>query len=150
MIEKTADTLKTPSSAFLIALGTNFIFINISEIFRYFVFVMPMMREAFPQVENVAPMDVPVFMVWGVWMTILLVSTVTIIWLVLDRFGDTITNAVLGGTLVWATIFVLLWLGLYNMNLATPPVIMTALPLAWAQLVISGLITLWARRRFHA
>ena len=48
------------------ALIVNFIWINASEVFRYFAFVMPMMREAFPMVPNVAPMNLPVFMIWGV------------------------------------------------------------------------------------
>jgi hypothetical protein len=48
-----------------LALLINFLWINTSEVFRYFAFVMPMMRDAFPNVPDVAPMNVPVFLIWA-------------------------------------------------------------------------------------
>ena len=54
------------------AILINFVWINASEIFRYFVFVMPMMRDAFPSVPDVAPMNLAVFMVWGLWDCVLI------------------------------------------------------------------------------
>ena len=52
------------SKEFLTALIVNFIWINLSEVFRYFVFVMPMMRDAFPNVIDVAPMSIQIFFIW--------------------------------------------------------------------------------------
>ncbi|NOY42989.1 MAG: hypothetical protein GXP26_14285 [Planctomycetes bacterium] len=47
------------------------IWVNVSEVFRYFAIVMPAMRRDLAAIPNVAPMNWPVFAVWGVWDTIL-------------------------------------------------------------------------------
>ena len=129
--------------AFWTALLANAIWINASEIFRYFVFVMPMMREAFPQIDDVAPMNFGVFMIWGAWDTLLLFAATGVTWLMLVQFGSGIRNAVLAGTAVWAGIFGILWLGLFNMNLATGAVLAVALPLAWLEMVVAALLVRW-------
>jgi hypothetical protein len=51
------------------------VWINASEIFRYFTLVMPMTRETLATVPNVAPMNLPVFLVWGLWDTLLVVMS---------------------------------------------------------------------------
>lgn len=127
-------------------LGLNFLWINASEVFRYFAFVMPMMREAFPALPDVAPMNLPVFLVWGIWDTVLILAATFLSWLMLERFGNSVRTALAAGTLIWATVFVILWLGLYNMNLATVPVVLTALPLAWIEMVVAALIVRRARQ----
>ena len=116
------------------------LWINASEVFRYFVFVMPMMRETLSNVADVAPMNLPVFLIWGIWDTILLIAVTGFVWLYLERFGWTIVNALLAGSLIWLAIFGILWLGLYNMNLATPAILAIALPLSWLELIIAALI----------
>ncbi len=40
------------SAPFTVALIVNFVWINAPEVFRYFAFVMPMMREAFPMCQT--------------------------------------------------------------------------------------------------
>jgi len=128
---------------FTMALIVNFIWINISEVFRYFVFVMPMMREAFPMVPDVAPMSLPVFMIWGVWDTILVLTATFLPWMAMKAFGASVLRAVLCGTGVWMSVFVILWLGLYNMNMATAGVLSIALPMAWGEMVVAALIVRW-------
>jgi len=39
--------------------------------------------------------------------------------------------------------FLLFWLGLYNMRLTTLAVAAIALPLAWLEMVIAAMLTLW-------
>ena len=129
--------LKSP---LLIALVINFIWINGSEVFRYFAFVMPMMREAFPSVPDVAPMNILVFLIWGIWDTILVLSATFIPWLVMGNLGASLRRAILAGTGVWLTVFVILWLGLFNMNLATLEVLVIALPLAWIEMVVASIV----------
>lgn len=133
-----------PVRAFLVALGLNAIWINASEVFRYFVFVMPMMRAALPNVGNVAPMNVPVFLVWGLWDTILLVfsTLVTTLWLIV--FGSGFRQAVLAGIALWAGIFGIFWIAMLNMNLAPPAIAALALPLALVEMIVAALITRWA------
>ena len=90
-----------------------------AEIFRYLFFVMPMMRSTLVEIENVAPMNLPVFLLWGIWDTILVLAITFFSWLYLDRFGFNKINSIIAGTYFWLAVFIILWLGLLNMNLAT-------------------------------
>lgn len=130
-------------SPLTLALIVNFVWINASEVFRYFAFVMPKMREAFPMVPDIAPMTLPVFMIWGVWDMILVLTATFFPWMAMKIFTPSAGRAVLYGTGVWMSVFVILWLGLYNMNLATVGVLAIALPLAWIEMVIAALIVWW-------
>lgn len=130
-----------------LAIVLNLIWINASEVFRYFVFVMPMMRDALSMVPKVAPMNLQVFLVWGLWDTILVVAVCTIAWLAFDKFGFQIRTVLMTATGIWGTIFVILWLGLMNMNLATPEILLVALPLAWLEMLIAALIVRWSMNR---
>lgn len=121
----------------------NFLWINASEVFRYFAFVMPMMRDAFPMLPGIAPMNMGVFLIWGLWDTILVITATLLPWLAMKAFGADMLRAIAYGTGVWLAVFVILWLGLYNMNLATPGVLAVALPLAWLEMVVASLIVWW-------
>lgn len=134
------------SRAFWLTLLINAIWINVSEIFRYFVFVMPMLRDSFPQLENVAPMDLIIFARWAVWDTILLFAVTGFIWVALERFGRDVRNALIAATAVWLAIFGILWLGLMNMNLATLEISAIALALSWVELAVAGLIVNYGMR----
>ena len=125
------------------ALIVNFCWINLSEVFRYFALVMPMMRDALPMIPDVAPMNLGVFMIWGVWDTILVAAATLIPWLALNVLGGTLRNALLAGTGVWLAVFVIFWLGTYNMNLTTPATVITALPLAWFEMAVAALVVWW-------
>ncbi|MCI4643264.1 MAG: hypothetical protein MRY64_00595 [Hyphomonadaceae bacterium] len=137
-----------PTRAFLITLAINAVWINVSEVFRYFVFVMGSMRRALPELEGVAPMNFGVFLVWGVWDTILLIFVTGFVWLWLERFGYGVKQALVAATLFWAGVFGILWIGIYNMNLADLSVLATALPLAWLEMAVAGLIVTWGLQRF--
>jgi hypothetical protein len=143
MSSTTPIKAKFPTGLFMRAFLINTLWINASEVFRYFAFVMPMMRKALPSVENVAPMNVSVFAIWGGWDTILVTIVTLFVWLFLERFGYSLRNATIGGMLCWMSIFVILWLGLFNMNLATPKILAVALPLALFELLIAAYIVNW-------
>jgi hypothetical protein len=91
------DPLSPPMRTALIA---SFLWLNLSEVFRYFVFVMPMTRATMAQVTDPAPMNVPVFLVWGAWDTLLFVCASLVIWLIFERFGGGLANVLRAGTLV--------------------------------------------------
>ena len=132
-----------PIRQLAMALVINTVWINVSEVFRYFAFVMPMMRSALPGVENAAPMNWGVFAIWGAWDTILVFCATGFFWLFLDRFGLGFKNAMLAGTMFWLSVFVILWLGVYNMNLATPMVLAIALTLALLEMLVAAAVVNW-------
>jgi hypothetical protein len=123
--------------SFYLVLLAAYVWINVSEVFRYFAFVMPMTRVAMSAVPDVAPMSMLIFLIWGFWDTLLFAVVAFIAWLFYEKFGDGIPNALAAGTLLWAAIFCILWLGLYNMNLTVARVPLTALPLAWIEMVVA-------------
>jgi hypothetical protein len=135
------------SHGFFRALVANFIWVNASEVLRYFLVLRDMMKAAFPQIPGIAPMNIPVFLSWGVWDTIVLCSVSGFAWLYLDRYGNNLRNAIVAGSIVWLSIFVTLWLGLFNMNLATPGIVAAMLPWAWVEMVVAALIVLHFRRQ---
>lgn len=128
------------------ALFLTYLWINASEIFRYFVFVMPMTRSAMPQVANAAPMSLPVFLVWGLWDTLLFASVSVFIWLYLERFRGGVRSILEIGTLLWAAIFGIFWLATWNMNMTSASVPLVALPFAWLEMVIAAAILEWGWR----
>lgn len=125
------------------------LWVNLSEVFRYFAFVMPMMRETLAVVPNVAPMNWSVFMVWGLWDTLLVFMTVLLYWLYSAQFGASYQSAMIAGTLNWVFFFVLFWLGMFNMNLTQPSIVAIALPLAWLECIIAAVIALKCFEHFE-
>jgi hypothetical protein len=116
------------------------LWVNLSEVFRYFIFVMPMTRESLSMVPGVAPMNWMVFALWGLWDTLLVVMIMTVCWLHSERFGHSLRASVWAGTICWAFLFVLFWGAMLNMRLAQPQTAAIALPLAWLEQVIACVI----------
>lgn len=126
------------------------IWINASEVFRYFVIVMPETREYLQMVPNVAAMDLGIFAIWGLWDTLLTLSVVFTFWLVANAFGNHLRSVFLAGTAFWVFFFVLFWLGQFNMGLSEPGLLLVVLPLAWLEMVVACFIAsrLYARDAF--
>ena len=122
--------------SFLIVLLIAFLWLNVSEVFRYFAFVMPMTRDAMSVVQDVAPMNVTVFVIWGLWDTLLFAVVGVVAWLYHEKFGGGILNAIAAGTLLWLTVFCVFWLAVWNMNLTVTRVSLIALLLAWIEMVV--------------
>ena len=139
-----------PTKAFVLTCLIVSVWINLSEIFRYFVFVMPLTRQTLDVLPGVAPMNVPVFLIWGVWDTILTVMVVWFCWLHIERFGTGFWSIAASGTASWLMLFVLFWLAMFNMGLAHASTPAVALPLAWIELVIAALLAAACFRRFGA
>ena len=132
------------------ALLLAYLWVNISEVFRYFAFVMPMTRQAMPQLADAAPMNLAVFAIWGVWDTLLFVAVAAISWLYLERFGGGLKSTLAAGTLIWATVLCVFWLATWNMNMTNAAVPLVALPLAWVEMVVTAAIIEWGWRASRA
>jgi hypothetical protein len=117
------------------------IWINISEVFRYFVIVKPMMQDYLSMLPGVVPMNWPIFASWGVWDTILTAMVVFVYWLVAQCFGNNLMSTVLAATTSWTLFFLLFWLGMVNMGLASVSIAVIILPLALLEMVVACLIS---------
>lgn len=122
---------------FLSALFANFVWINLSEIARYFLIVRPMLHNAFPGQSHVAPMDWSIFALWGIWDTVLILSATGFFWLWLEKFGRSWRQIGISSFWFSLTVFGLIWLGVANMGLAPYSLLFVALPLAWFEQIIA-------------
>jgi len=116
------------------------IWINTSEVFRYFLFVMDRTKSFFPNKENVAEMDLGIFVIWGIWDTILTAFVVLIFWLYAHVFGNNNRSVFISGTIVWVSVFVIFWVATANMGLSSWNILLITLPLSWIEIIVGSLI----------
>ncbi len=133
--------------SFLVAIGLNLVWINVSTIIRYFLFVRPMMREAYPTIPDVAGMNLPVFFAWGVWAAIPVLSIAAVAWLSMKHFGDGVLVVLASGTVAWLVVYANLWGANFLMNLAPPGLVAIVLILTWIEMAVGALLVRWAMRQ---
>ena len=112
------------------------IWIHLSEVFRYFVLVMPRVRSFFDGKSGVAEMNLGVFSIWGVWDTILTAILVFFFWLYAKSFGNNRRSIFISGTLVWLAVFVIFWIATANMGLSEWSILLITLPLSWIEMIV--------------
>ncbi len=117
------------------------IWVNISEVFRYFIIVMPEMHRDLAAIPNVAPMNLFVFSIWGIWDTILTASIVYVTWLCHSKFKSKNRTILIAGIFSWIMFFLLFWIGMINMNLANPKMLLYTLPLSLFETLVAAWIT---------
>ena len=123
----------------LITLVTS-IWVNISEVFRYFVIVRPEMHENLAAIQNIADMNFVIFAIWGVWDTLLTGLFVFLFWLCSRVFGNNTRTILISGLISWCFFFVLFWVGLANMNLSSWSFTIIVLPLALLETLVAAFI----------
>ncbi len=117
------------------------LWVNASEVFRYFMLVMPAMIETYAHTgKAVAEMNVTIFSIWGLWDTILTGLLVFIVWLYTQVFGYSVRSVLKSSTVVWVSIFVIFWIATANMGLSTWKILLITLPLSWLEMFVGGWI----------
>lgn len=117
------------------------IWVNISELFRFFVFVQSAMQDFLPNVPDLAPMnEVGILLVWGAWDTLLSALMVFLFWLCAQVFGNNSKSVLISGVVAWSFFFVLFWVGTANMNLADWDSLRIILPLALIETLVASFV----------
>jgi len=116
------------------------VWVNISEVFRYFVIVRPEMHDHLAAVTNVADMNIIIFAIWGVWDTILTGLFVFLFWLCSAVFGNNNRTVILSGLVSWCFFFLLFWAGMANMNLSSWSFLCVVLPLTLLETLVAAYI----------
>ncbi len=122
------------------------IWINISEVFRYFIFVMPRVKSFFLNQSGVAEMDFGIFSVWGFWDTLLTAILVFIFWLYAKSFGNNGKSVLVSGLIVWSSVFVIFWVATANMGLSSWKILLITLPLSLLEMVVGA----WVASKLYA
>ena len=126
--------------SFVIIVLITSIWVNASEVFRYFVLVMPRVKIYWNNLESVADMNWVIFSIWGVWDTILTAMTVFMFWLYAQRFGNNNKSVITSAILAWVFFFVLYWVGAANMGYSDWSILCITLPLSLLELIIANFI----------
>ncbi len=116
------------------------LWVNVSEVFRYFVLVRPEMHEYLSVVPNVADMNWGIFAVWGLWDTLLTALYVFLFWLCAQAFGNNLRTVLISGFISWCFFFLLFWVGMANMNLSSWGYLLIVLPLALLETIVAAFI----------
>lgn len=132
---------------FWLALGLNFIWINTSEVARYFGLIKPMLHDSFPEAEHIAVVSPAIFASWMLWDSILIIAATSFFWMSVQQFGASIKTILLSSLGFTITVFGLIWLGVANMGLAPIDFLWAALPLAWYEQFIAAYVVYWAIKR---
>jgi hypothetical protein len=145
-----AEARGFPTRAFVLTCLIVSVWVNASETLRYLAVVMPMTRQALPTLPDVAPWNLAVFLMFGLWDSLLIALTVFLYWLYAAQFGATLRSVVVAGSLGWAFFFVLFWVGNLLMGVTRWNVVAAALPWAWLETIVSCAIARSCFRRFSA
>ena len=117
------------------------IWVNASEVFRYFVIVRPEMHDYLAPIKNVADMNLTIFIVWGAWDTLLTGLFVFLFWLCSTVFGNNYRTIIVASLVSWSFFFLLFWVGMANMNLSSWSFLCVVLPLALLETLVAAYIT---------
>ncbi|MEO1235682.1 MAG: hypothetical protein AAFX76_02720 [Planctomycetota bacterium] len=139
----------SPATRFGIVTLLVSLWVHASEVFRYFVIVMPTMRDELSEVVGVAPMNGRVMAVWAVWDTLLTAFVVGITRLFVGPWGHRWPTVVAAGSFAWLGFFLLFWIGMVNMGLSSVGLASVALPLAWIEMVVAAGLASWLWRRLR-
>ena len=128
------------------------IWINISEVFRYFVFVMPSVKSFLHNQAGIAPMDLGIFSIWGFWDTLLTAILVFIFWLYARSFGNNNRAVLVAGLIVWSAVFIIFWVATANMGLSSWKILFITLPLSLLEMLVGAWLAskLYATNRWAA
>jgi len=134
---------------FIIVTLITSIWIQISEVFRYFVFVMPRVKLFFNNQPNIATMNWPIFSIWGLWGTLLTAILVFIFWLYSNVFGSSHRSVIISSTLVWLAIFVIFWVATANMGLSEWNILWITLSLSWLEIFVGTYIAFKLYKKYE-
>ena len=123
------------------------VYVQLSELVRYLAVVQPRLQTELSMIEGVGGIDTTIFPIWGLWGTLLSITIVAIYWLCANATGPTIGSAVVAGTLSWAMSFVILWVGIANMEISSWNLPAIALPLALVETITASLFARWLLAR---
>lgn len=124
----------------LITLLTS-LWVNVSELVRYFACVRPEMQEYLAVIPNMGAIwELQIIAVWSVWDTLLTALFVFLFWLCAQVFGNNSKAILISGVMSWCFFFVLFWVGMANMNLSSWGALLVILPLTLLETLVASTI----------
>jgi len=125
---------------FIVSTLITSIWIHISEIFRYVLFVVPRVKLFFDNKMGIVDSNVAISFIWFFWDTILTAILVLFFWLFSRTFGNNLKSIFISATTVWIAVFVLFWVATANMGLSDWSILWPTLSLSWIEMIVGTLI----------
>lgn len=116
------------------------IWVNISELVRYFGYVRPKMQAFFSHPQMGKIWDIQILAVWGFWDSLITCLYVFLFWLCAQVFGNSSKAIVISGVMSWCFVFVLYWVASANMFLAEWSNLLVVLPMALLETLVASFI----------
>jgi hypothetical protein len=129
----------TPKIFITISLLTS-IWQQVSQFMRYWFVVKKEMQTNISCMPDVAIINVPIFIIWGLWVTLITMLIVFLHYLFTEKFGKSTFSIFATGTIAWSFFYVLFWVGMAQMNLARWQFVPYILVLAWIETIITVFI----------
>lgn len=124
------------------------LWVHASEVFRYFILVRPRAKAYWNDLAQIADMNATIFLIWGVWDTLLTAMIAFMYWLYIQVFPNNSQAVLVAGTISWLFFFVLYWVGAANMGYSSWQILWITLPLSWLEVIIACLILkLWYQKQ---
>ncbi len=133
---------------FIIVTLITSLWVQASEIFRYFVLVIPRVKTFWNDLGTIAHMDILIFLIWGVWGTVLTGMVVYFFWLYAQVYGNNRKSIWISGILSWMFFFVLFWIGAANMGYSDWSILWITLPLSLIELIVASWIASLLFKRY--
>jgi len=133
---------------FIIVTLITSLWVQASEIFRYFILVIPRVKTFWNDLDTIAHMDIPIFLIWGVWGTVLTGMVVYFFWLYAQVYGNNRKSIWISGILSWMFFFVLFWIGAANMGYSDWSILWITLPLSLIELIVASWIASLLFKRY--
>jgi len=133
---------------FLIVTLITSLWVQGSEIFRYFVLVIPRVKYFWNDLDTVVQINIPIFLIWAVWGTLLTGMVVYFFWLYSRIYGNNRKSIWISGILSWAFFFVLFWIGAANMGYSDWSILWITLPLSLFELLVASWIASFLFKRY--
>ncbi|MEL6253826.1 MAG: hypothetical protein AAFR87_17590 [Bacteroidota bacterium] len=144
------DQTRFPLKQFLLVMLLVSLWVHVSEVFRYFVLVMPRMKAYWEGIPGIAEMNLGIFSIWGVWDTLLTGLVVFMFWIYSKVFGKKAYAIINSATLAWLFSFVIFWVAAANMGYTDWSLLWITLPLSWLELVVANWMASRLFERFSA
>ena len=139
-----------PYRQFILVVLLVSLWVHASEVFRYFVLVMPRMKAYWEDMPGIAEMNLGIFSIWGIWDTLLTALLVFMYWMYSKVFGDKVSSIFNSATLAWLFTFVIFWVAAANMGYTDWSLLWITLPLSWLELLIANWMASRLFERFSA
>lgn len=114
------------------------VWVHLAEASRFFLIVTPIMEKEVPQLPLVTELSMSTWISWAIWDTVLSSMYVWMAWLTIQVYGKSLKSGLFAGLVSWVFFFVLFWVAMINMNLASLKVVLIALPLALVETTIAS------------